>query len=198
MKKIYSFLMLALALALGSASAHAQSIFVTPDVINADAWSNGGELTVNFDGYNVSDYYPSVQFYDADGVTPVKSGVYAWLQPYFSSENQVIDYSTLHYWYDSNPGIARTAYFRVVLEDPNHNYIAVDSSNLITLTQAAATCPAPDHLALTEGSITANGGTFTWDGRDRSGKRVASGVYMVATATSDGKKGTVCKIAIIR
>ena len=43
-----------------------------------------------------------------------------------------------------------------------------------------------------------NGGTFTWNGRDRSGKRVASGVYMVAAATSDGKKGTVCKIAIIR
>lgn len=43
-----------------------------------------------------------------------------------------------------------------------------------------------------------NGGTFTWDGRDRSGKRVASGIYMVAAATSDGKKGTVCKIAVIR
>lgn len=43
-----------------------------------------------------------------------------------------------------------------------------------------------------------NGGTFTWNGRDRSGKRVASGVYMVATATSDGKKGTVCKIAVIK
>lgn len=42
-----------------------------------------------------------------------------------------------------------------------------------------------------------NGGTFTWDGRDRSGKTVASGVYMVVTATSDGKKGTVCKIAVI-
>lgn len=43
-----------------------------------------------------------------------------------------------------------------------------------------------------------NGGTFTWDGCDRSGKRVASGVYMVAAATSDGKKGTVCKIAVIK
>ena len=43
-----------------------------------------------------------------------------------------------------------------------------------------------------------NGGTFTWDGCDQQGRRVASGVYMVATATSDGKKGTVCKIAIIK
>ncbi len=43
-----------------------------------------------------------------------------------------------------------------------------------------------------------NGGTFTWDGRDRQGRRVASGVYMVAAATSEGKKGVVCKIAIVR
>lgn len=43
-----------------------------------------------------------------------------------------------------------------------------------------------------------NGGIFTWNGRDRAGKRVASGVYMVCTATSDGKKGTVCKIAVIK
>lgn len=43
-----------------------------------------------------------------------------------------------------------------------------------------------------------NGGSFTWDGCDQQGRRVASGVYMVVTATNDGKKGTVCKIAIIR
>ena len=42
-----------------------------------------------------------------------------------------------------------------------------------------------------------NGGTFTWNGRDGEGRRVASGVYMVMTATSEGKKGTVCKIAIV-
>ena len=43
-----------------------------------------------------------------------------------------------------------------------------------------------------------NGGTFTWDGRNRQGHRVASGIYMVAAATSEGKKGVVCKIAVIR
>ncbi len=43
-----------------------------------------------------------------------------------------------------------------------------------------------------------NGGTFTWNGCDREGRRVASGIYMVATATSSGEKGTVCKIAIVR
>lgn len=42
-----------------------------------------------------------------------------------------------------------------------------------------------------------NGGTFTWDGRDTRGRRVASGVYSVVTAKSDGSKGTVCKIAIV-
>lgn len=42
-----------------------------------------------------------------------------------------------------------------------------------------------------------NGGTFTWDGCDKKGHRVASGVYMVHTATSDGNSGTVCKIAIV-
>lgn len=43
-----------------------------------------------------------------------------------------------------------------------------------------------------------NGGTYTWDGCDQQGRRVASGIYMVATATSNGEKGTVCKIAIVR
>ena len=43
-----------------------------------------------------------------------------------------------------------------------------------------------------------NGGTYSWDGCDQQGRRVASGIYMVATATSDGNKGTVCKIAIVR
>ncbi len=44
---------------------------------------------------------------------------------------------------------------------------------------------------------TSNGGSFVWDGNDRNGKRVASGVYMVATADENGDNGTVCKIAVI-
>ncbi len=43
-----------------------------------------------------------------------------------------------------------------------------------------------------------NGGSFTWDGCDKNGNRVGSGIYMVATATSDGNKGIVCKIAIVK
>ena len=42
-----------------------------------------------------------------------------------------------------------------------------------------------------------NGGTYIWYGNDQKGRRVASGVYMVVTATRTGEKGTVCKIAII-
>ncbi|MBQ5473414.1 MAG: hypothetical protein IIT65_01700, partial [Lachnospiraceae bacterium] len=43
-----------------------------------------------------------------------------------------------------------------------------------------------------------NGGTYVWDGCDQKGRMVASGIYMVTTATSNGEKGTVCKIAIIK
>ena len=43
-----------------------------------------------------------------------------------------------------------------------------------------------------------NGGTYTWDGCDLQGRKVASGVYSALISKSDGSKGTVCKIAIIR
>ena len=42
-----------------------------------------------------------------------------------------------------------------------------------------------------------SGGSFQWNGKDSRGNRVASGVYMVITAKSDGTKGTVCKISIV-
>ncbi len=44
---------------------------------------------------------------------------------------------------------------------------------------------------------TSNGGTFVWDGKDKNGKRVASGVYMVQTADENGDNGTVCKVAVV-
>lgn len=44
----------------------------------------------------------------------------------------------------------------------------------------------------------ASGGEYKWYGIDQnSGKRVASGVYMVEVATAAGEKGVVCKIAIV-
>lgn len=42
------------------------------------------------------------------------------------------------------------------------------------------------------------GGSYSWNGCDLNGKKVASGIYMVETATESGEKGIVCKIAIIR
>ena len=44
----------------------------------------------------------------------------------------------------------------------------------------------------------ASNGEYKWYGINRDGKRVASGVYMVEVATSEGEKGVVCKIAIVR
>lgn len=135
----------------------AQSITVSPSLIETDAGSNSNTLTVTYEGYNVSNYSPSVQFYDADGITPMESGAYSWLSAFFYQ-------GVLYCGFNDNPGIARTAYLRVVLLDPGNNYNAVAYSNLVTISQAANDCPAPDHLALTEGSITTKGGSFTWTG----------------------------------
>ena len=43
-----------------------------------------------------------------------------------------------------------------------------------------------------------NGGSFTWYGTDTDGNKVASGVYIINIATSEGKKGAVTKVTIIR
>ena len=42
-----------------------------------------------------------------------------------------------------------------------------------------------------------NGGTFIWDCNDMRGRRVASGIYMVCIATSQGESGVVTKIAVV-
>ncbi|MBQ7421967.1 MAG: Por secretion system protein [Prevotella sp.] len=72
-------------------------------------------------------------------------------------------------------------------------------SGLITVTGLSYN--ADVKIVTTNGVLVAkgrsNGGTFTWDGCDLNGKRVASGVYMVETATQDGGSGTVCKIAVV-
>lgn len=69
------------------------------------------------------------------------------------------------------------------------------------ITVVGLTMDADVKITTTNGVLVAqgrsNGGSFTWDGNDLHGKRVASGIYMVQTATSTGGKGTVCKIAIV-
>ena len=42
-----------------------------------------------------------------------------------------------------------------------------------------------------------NGGTFTWDGRNKQGRRVASGIYHVIANTEDGESAIVTRIAFI-
>ena len=80
------------------------------------------------------------------------------------------------------------------------NPVTPDYTGLITI--VGLTLNADVKIVSPSGKLIAqgrsNGGTFTWDGRDKNGDRVASGVYMVVTATSDGKKGTVCKIAVVK
>ena len=80
------------------------------------------------------------------------------------------------------------------------NPVRPDYTGLITVT--GLTFNADVKIVTTNGTLVkqgrSNGGTFTWDGCDQKGRRVVSGVYMVQTATAEGEKGTVCKIAIIR
>jgi hypothetical protein len=79
------------------------------------------------------------------------------------------------------------------------NPVTPDYRGLITI--SGLTYDADVKITSSNGALIAegrsNGGMFTWDGCDRQGRRVASGVYMVITATRDGNKGTVCKIAVI-
>ena len=80
------------------------------------------------------------------------------------------------------------------------NPVTPDYTGLITIT--GFTLDADVKILSAAGRLIAqgrsNGGTFTWDGCDTHGRRVASGVYMVAAARSDGSKGAVGKVAIIR
>lgn len=45
---------------------------------------------------------------------------------------------------------------------------------------------------------TAKGGSYQWNGRNRRGERVATGIYMVNVAKQNGDSGVVTKIAVVR
>ena len=79
------------------------------------------------------------------------------------------------------------------------NPVTPDYTGLITIT--GLTYDADVKITASNGALIAqgrsNGGMFTWDGNDRQGRRVASGIYFVITATSEGNSGTVCRIAVI-
>lgn len=80
------------------------------------------------------------------------------------------------------------------------NPVRPDYTGLITI--VGLTYDADVKIVTSSGQLVAEGrstgGTFTWDGSDLKGRRVASGVYIVFAATSEGKSGATCKIAIVR
>ncbi len=79
------------------------------------------------------------------------------------------------------------------------NPVTPDYTGLITVT--GLSFDADVKITSSNGALIAegrsNGGIFTWDGCDKNGNRVASGIYFVITATSEGKSGTCCRIAVI-
>ncbi len=79
------------------------------------------------------------------------------------------------------------------------NPVKPDYTGLITV--VGLSFNADVKITTTNGVLVAQGrstgGSFQWDGKDLKGKRVASGIYMVNTATENGESGTVCKIAVI-
>ncbi|MBR1917265.1 MAG: hypothetical protein IJ832_05435 [Bacteroidaceae bacterium] len=55
---------------------------------------------------------------------------------------------------------------------------------------------SPSGLLVAQG--TSLGGTFVWDGRNKAGDRVATGVYLVVASDADGKNGVVAKILMVK
>ena len=122
-------------------------------------------------------------------------------------ESITIDHSTGEVFFGTDNGLCSfmsdaTAPAESMSKDFVYAYpnpVTPDYTGLITVT--GLTVDADVKIVTANGALvaqgTSNGGLFTWDGCDKNGHRVASGVYMVVTATNDGKKGTVCKIAIV-
>jgi len=79
------------------------------------------------------------------------------------------------------------------------NPVRPDYTGAITVTgleNGASVKIVTSNGVLVNEGIAANG-EYKWYGLNKDGKRVASGVYMVEVATSEGEKGVICKIAII-
>lgn len=79
------------------------------------------------------------------------------------------------------------------------NPVRPEFSGNVTVT--GLTADADVKVTTTGGQVVAagrsNGGTFTWDCRAASGRRVASGVYYVMVATAGGNQGIAAKIVVI-
>ena len=80
------------------------------------------------------------------------------------------------------------------------NPVTPDFTGDITVT--GLTEGAQIKILTTSGQLVSEGtsisGSYRWNGCDRNGKKVASGVYMVNVATAGGECGIVTKISIVR
>lgn len=80
------------------------------------------------------------------------------------------------------------------------NPVTPDFTGDITIT--GLTVGSQIKILTTSGQLvnegTCNSGSYQWNGCDRNGKKVASGVYMVNVATASGESGIVTKISIVR
>jgi ligand-binding sensor domain-containing protein len=110
---------------------------------------------------------------------------------YFLSDNGLCSYQSNAV--DPNPDMTKDGI------NIYPNPVTPDFTGMVTIT--GLSYDADVKITTANGVIVAegrsNGGMFNWDCCNKQGKRVASGVYMVITATSDGKKGTVGKVAVI-
>ena len=129
-------------------------ITVTPRIVYAPNTDSYPILSIDYGNLYFTST-PEVRFFEADGTTPA---TYNWL------EVELSDYYGYIYGdvtINSNPGIDRTAYIRVYVLDDDDNWAY---SNLVTINQESADCPAPGNLTMEEGSLSFNGATFTWTG----------------------------------
>ena len=79
------------------------------------------------------------------------------------------------------------------------NPVKPDYNGLITID--GLTMNAEVKIATITGQVIysghSNGGLFTWNGKDQTGRRVSSGVYNIISTNSEGKKAIVNKITFI-
>ena len=79
------------------------------------------------------------------------------------------------------------------------NPVRPEYTGSITIT--GLTADADVKITTTGGQVvaggTSTGGTFIWDGRTSSGRRVSTGVYYIMVSTSDGQNGIAAKVVVI-
>lgn len=80
------------------------------------------------------------------------------------------------------------------------NPVRPDYTGVIRLDGLSADCHirVTNAAGLTVAGGRSQGGTFTWDGRNTAGHRVASGVYYFYIADDQAQSGAVARVAIVR